>query len=148
MHVREWLPNELYNLLSNSGLNIVYISQQENSVGHLQKKHPSEVNLGNQMFVIQNNNIKFIDQKVKNTEIFGIIVLNSDIRIDTIINNCEYMNNQFGTVFELALDMYGPSLEQCNAQTFLYQKPREMLYNLQILIDRFPVGSWFYDSRW
>ena len=64
MHVREWLPNELYNLLSNSGLNIVYISQQENSVRCLQKKHPSEVNLGNQMFVIQNNNIKFIDQKV------------------------------------------------------------------------------------
>ena len=66
------------------------------------------------------NSSTVYNSSAKNTEIFAIIVLNSDIRIDTIINNCGYMNNQFDTVFVLALDMYGPSLEQCNAQTFLY----------------------------
>ena len=145
MHVREWNPRELYYLLKKIGFNIVYISQQEDNIMRRKpQKPPIEENLGNQMFVIERNSNETSSILSKQQlKIIAIIILNTDIKIETVIDNCKYIMNQVDSVLILALEFYANLLDSCKGKIFKYKHPKDMQSNLQILIDQVPMGSWF-----
>ena len=143
MHVREWLPDELHNLLKSSGFNVVYMSQQvSNLKGNVQYNAPPTVNMGNQMFVIQRDSKKE-NKNAKQVEIFAIVIINIKTNRETIADNCKYIKNQADTVIILALESAIDSMETCSSQIVRYKNPEDLPKRAKALIEQLPKGSWF-----